>query len=291
MLRILIAGCGKLGNLLGQQLAEEGHAVWGLRRSADKIAPPLQALSGDLCDSDSLKNLPWRLDFVIYAAAASAYNDAAYEAAYVDGVRTLQNVLYQTDQPVRRFFMVSSTSVYGQNEGGWVDEASLTEPGGFGGQRLLQGEQAVLSGPFPATVVRFAGIYGPGRNRLIERARQGAGCVADPERYTNRIHIDDCAGVLAHLMRLPQPAPVYLGVDEAPVSECEVMDWLAGQLGVDAPPRMKADDVNSGRGGNKRCRNTRLLESGYQFIYSSYREGYAAVLREYPSAGGEIGDE
>ena len=291
MLRILIAGCGKLGNVLGRQLADEGHAVWGLRRSADRIAPPLQALSADLCDANSLKDLPWRLDFVVYAAAASAYDDAAYAAAYVDGVRTLLNALYQADQPVRRFLMVSSTSVYGQHDGEWVDEESPTEPGGFGGQRLLQGEQAVLTGPFPGMVVRFAGIYGPGRNRLIERARQGTGCVAEPARYTNRIHIDDCAGVLAHLMRVPQPASVYLGVDDAPVSECEVMDWLAVQLGVAAPPRFKADDVNSGRGGNKRCRNTRLLESGYRFTYPSYREGYAAMLRAYSGEAGETNNK
>ena len=97
----------------------------------------------------------------------------------------------------------------------------------------------MLTSPIPATVVRFAGIYGPGRGWMIERARAGATCVGNPPKYTNRIHRDDCAGALAHLIACERIDDVYVGVDDAPVEECEVLDWLAARLGAPAPRRVR----------------------------------------------------
>jgi nucleoside-diphosphate-sugar epimerase len=127
-------------------------------------------------------------------------------------------------------------------------------------------------------VVRFGGIYGPGRTRLIDSVRSGqARC--EPGLYTNRIHRDDCAGVLEHLLALAAPAPLYIGVDDEPALQCEVLRWLAQQLGVPPPVPSGAPDDSRRRGGNKRCCNARLRASGYRLLYPSYCEGYTALLR------------
>ena len=281
MARVLIAGCGYTGIALGMQLASEEHTVWGLRRRPELLPAAIHPLKADLCDPGSLTLIPPKLDFVFYTAAAERTDDASYQAAYVTGIQNLLNHLSETHQQLRRIFFTSSTAVYAQTGGEWVDETSETEPREFSGRRLLEGEELLLRGPFTATVVRMAGIYGPGRTRLIDQVRRGeAGYQTDEPRYTNRIHQEDCAGVLQHLMRLSSPETLYLGTDKEPADQAEVLRWLAKRLGV--PPSCAESRVPSGKESksNKRCRNSRLVQSGYSFLYPTFREGYEAILAE-----------
>jgi len=281
MARVLIAGCGYTGIALGMQLASEEHTVWGLRRRAELLPAAIHPLKADLCDPNSLALIPPKLDFVFYTAAAERTDDASYQAAYVTGIHNLLNQLSQSHQPLRRIFFTSSTAVYAQTGGEWVDETSETLPREFSGRRLLEGEELLLKGPFAATVVRMAGIYGPGRTRLIDEVRRGeAVCQTAGLRYTNRIHRDDCAGVLQHLMRLSSPETLYLGTDSEPAEQAEVLCWLAKRLGV--LPSCSESRTPSGRESksNKRCRNSRLVQSGYSFLYPTFREGYEAILAE-----------
>lgn len=276
MAKVLIAGCGDVGIELGSRLAADGHVVWGLRRSSGRLPEPLRAVQADLGDPQSLESLPAGIEHVFYTAAADAFDDASYRKAYLEGLTNLLGLLTARGDPIRRIIFVSSTGVYGQTSGEWVDEDSPTEPLGFSGQRLLEGERALLSAGLAAVVVRFGGIYGPGRSRLINRVRGGAPCVSEPPQYTNRIHRDDCAGVLRHLMSLASPESVYLGVDDEPAPQCAVMEWLASRLGV-PPPAREALSKAAAR-GNRRCSNQRLRDSGYRFEYPSFREGYSTLV-------------
>lgn len=276
--RSLIAGCGKIGVRLGQALAEAGHRVWGLRRRSEPLPPPLTGLQADLLAPARLAEvLPGDLDCVFYLATPSRYDDAGYREAYVSGLVNLLSALDARRQRPRRVVFVSSTAVYGQADGSWVDEDSPTEPRGFNGRRVLEAEQALLGSSHHGTVVRFGGIYGPGRERMLRKVEAGDPCHADPPQYTNRIHEDDCIGVLAHIAALQAADSRYLAVDDHPSSECEVMDWLAERLDRPRPERIPAPP-DGGRAGNKRCSNARLKASGYRFIYPSFREGYAAML-------------
>jgi nucleoside-diphosphate-sugar epimerase len=280
MANILIAGCGYVGTALGISLATAGHVVWGLRRVAEGLPPSIRHLGANLTAPQTLHALPLGLDVVFYTAAPHSSDAAAYRAIYVDGLRHLLEALARQHQLPRRVFFTSSTAVYAQSTGEWVDETSPTEPQHFGGSRVLEGERIVLAGPFPATVLRLGGIYGPGRTSLIERVRQGlATCSDGPPLYTNRIHRDDCAGALHHLMTLPQPEALYVGVDHEPADHCDVLRWLAEQLGA-PPPRVEAASGADTRRQrtNKRCRNAKLVASGYVFRYPTYREGYTALL-------------
>jgi nucleoside-diphosphate-sugar epimerase len=143
----------------------------------------------------------------------------------------------------------------------------------------LEAEQLLAASDIPYTVIRFAGIYGPGRRRLIEQVLAKQGCPKEPPLYTNRIHRDDCVGFLAHLISLDRQgvklARLYLGVDSEPVSMWQVKQWLAEQLAID-PAAMTAAEQT--RRGSKRCSNHRMLTSGYHLLYPSYRQGYGALL-------------
>ena len=278
MSRVLIAGCGDVGTALGLLLGERGHDVFGARRSAHRLFAPLRPVPVDLTDRRGIERAVPAVDVVVYAVAAGSRDEGAYRRAYVDGVSTLLEALEARAEPPRRIIFVSSTSVYGERGGEWVDETAPLAPRGFAGESLVAGERRMLASPIPATVVRFAGIYGPGRGWMIERARAGANCAGDPPKFTNRIHRDDCAGVLSHLVELDDGCDdAYIGVDDAPVEECEVLEWLAFRLGAPAPRRVRGAGSGA-RGSGKRCSNARVRASGYRFRYPTYREGYAAVL-------------
>jgi nucleoside-diphosphate-sugar epimerase len=145
---------------------------------------------------------------------------------------------------------------------------------------VLEGEGIVRGAAVPHRVVlRLGGIYGPGRTRLVDRVRRGeATCPPEPT-WTNRIHRDDAAGAIRHLLALDDPEEVYLGVDTDPAERCEVLTWLAERLGAPAPRPGPAS-----RRGNKRVSSARLQASGYRFRYPTFREGYGAMLDATPDA-------
>ena len=176
---------------------------------------------------------------VFYTAAPNGTDDAAYRAIYVDGLRHVLEALVHQRQAPQRVLLTSSTAVYAQSTGAWIDETSPAEPAHFTGRRVLEGERLLLDGPFPATVIRFGGIYGPGRTSLIERVRQGvATCRDGPPLYTNRIHRDDCAWCTPSSDDVADASITYIGVDHEPADYCDLLRWLAVQLGA-PPPRVE----------------------------------------------------
>ena len=281
--RVLIAGCGFVGTSLAERMARQDCEVFALRRSEFRPPPGVRPLRADLSRVETLAALPLDIDVVVYAAGAGAPTEEAYRAAYLDGVDRLFRVLRQRGEAPPRVLFCSSTAVYGQNRSEWVDEESATQPTRFNGELLLSAErmlQALVPG---AIVVRFGGIYGPGRKRLIERVRNGEARLRAQPHFTNRIHRDDAAGVLERLALAGAPLhDLYLGVDDEPADEADVLRYLASQLGVAEPRLSDAVAPSVERAGSKRCRNARIRAEGYQFAYPSFREGYAAML-----AGGD----
>jgi nucleoside-diphosphate-sugar epimerase len=281
MSNVLIAGCGYVGSALARARAERGDRVFGLRRHPVDLPPGVVPVTADLTEPRTLADLPPGLDAVVYAAAPAGRDDAFYRTIYVDGLRNLLAALAAQGQKPRRVIFVSSTAVYGQTRGEWVDEASPTEPAHFSGRRLLEAEAVLRASGMPGIALRLGGIYGPRRTRLVDEVRQGRAALArGGPHYTNRIHRDDCVGALDHLIDLADPAGCYLGVDSDPEDEAVVMNWLADAIGANVPRLAGADQRRVRRSGSKRCRNALLLASGYAFRYPSYRDGYAALIAE-----------
>ncbi len=218
------------------------------------------------------------VDYLVYCAAATDHDEAGYRAAYVQGLKHVLEWLDDYGQAPKRLLFVSSSSVYGQQKGEWIDETSPAAAVGYSGQVMLEAEQVALNSGIPASIVRLTGIYGPGREWLLTQVRRGYRVVTEPPLYANRIHADDAAGLLACLLEADHRGvaldDVYIGVDDAPAALADVVGWLREYLGVTE----WAEDASVRRTGSKRCSNARAKTLGWTPKYPSYREGYAAIL-------------
>ncbi len=216
-------------------------------------------------------------DQIILCLTPDNRTPAAYRNTYLLAAQQLASTA-QRLAPDSHLIMVSSTSLYAQNNGESVNEASACQPQTGTAQILLAAEQAIAKSHNPFSIVRFSGIYGPGRRRLLDRVKTGKLSPLNLPHWTNRIHSKDCAAVLEHLIQHPQwsknGAGVLLASDCKPALNTEVETWLAEQMGV--ARETAPEKINPPTG--KRCSNQRLLESGFQFQYPSYREGYQAMM-------------
>ena len=272
--RVLIVGCGDIGRRLAQSLPAQDYDVTGLRRQPPMDTPWLRYLACDLADLGRLSALlqdPY--DIVVITLTPSERSDEGYYRAYVQGCQQLMAAMRANHWAPRRLLFVSSTAVYAQQQGHWVDEDSPTEPQDFNGRRILEAENSLINSEFNCTMLRFSGLYGDNRRNLLEQVRLGSAPTG--QYFSNRIHIADAVRSLVHLIQLPQPlAPIYLVSDSNPTPMHQVVAWLAAALGVSLPSSTPGPSEHTG----KRCSNRRLLESGFRLDYASYKEGYSAML-------------
>jgi nucleoside-diphosphate-sugar epimerase len=280
---VLVAGCGYVGTRLAALLADDGVPVFGLRREPSGLPPGVRPVAADVTDAASLTGLPPETGAVVFAVAPGAPTGDAYRAAYVEG---LHNVLAAFPGPVDRLVLVSSTGVYSQTDGGWVDESTDPEATEETARAILDGERLALGGlARTGIVLRLGGIYGPGRTRLIRQVLDGVAPCMPEDVYGNRIHVDDAAGAIRHLLRLDRPEPLYLGVDRDPAPLRDVYAWIAHRAGGADPcreDRARATPPQASAAGrrrsNKRCSSRRLADSGFVFRYPTFREGYGALV-------------
>ncbi len=278
---LMIAGCGDVGGRLGQQLSAAGWTVYGLRRSVAVLPQGIRPVAGDLHADACPAAWPSEpLDYLVYCAAATDHDEAGYRAAYVDGLRRVLTWLAQYSQRPKRLLFVSSSGVYGQQLGEWVDEQSPAEADSYSGRIMREAEQLALNSGLPASLVRLTGLYGPGREWLLKQVRQGYRVVSEPPLYGNRIHVDDAAGLLAYLLQADARGVAldncYIGVDDQPAPLHDVVAWLREQLEISH----WSDDSTVRRSGSKRCSNGRARALGWTPQYPSYREGYRAILQQ-----------
>ena len=278
---LLIAGCGDVGSRLAQQMLQAGWTVHGLRRQVTALPAGVLPVAGDLEQPACPPAWPQGpLDYLVYCVAASRHDEAGYRAAYVEGLRHVLGWLAGHGQKPRRLLFVSSSGVYGQRDGEWIDETSPAEAESFSGSVMLEAERIALGSGIPATLVRLTGIYGPGREWLLKQVRMGYRVVSEPPLYANRIHVDDCAGLLVHLLKADADGVAledcYIGVDDAPAPLHEVVGWLRERMGVTE----WVEESTVRRSGSKRCSNARARALGWAPRYPSFREGYAAILGE-----------
>lgn len=276
---ILLVGCGDIAQRLAALLRHD-YALTGLRRNPSALPHFIEPLPADIGDPTSLANaLRHRtFDYVVVTLTPGERSAARYQHVYVEGMRNLLAVLQGTPS----LLFVSSTSVYEQDGGEVVDESTPAQGKGFSGQSLLEAEALVASSGLPATVVRFSGIYGAGRGRLLAQVREGRVDTSQAAQWTNRIHADDSARVLEHLIRRwqaeQQPAPCYIASDCLPMQAGEVWQWLAAQMA--APDPLLGVDWQGQSATGKQCSNALLLQTGFQFLYPDFRVGYRTMLAD-----------
>jgi nucleoside-diphosphate-sugar epimerase len=286
----LIAGCGDLGLNVAKRLMGHNTSVIGLRRHPAASNPAkndlFQWLAADLLDTESLcslSNLAQDFTQVVYCVTPDQRTPEQYRATYVQGLQNLTAALGSDDlgfvksgHNIRRWVFVSSTAVYGASSDEWVDENTPTLPDSFNGKILLEAEQFLHQHHQNSVALRLSGIYGPGRNQIVQRIKDGvASAPIDPPHYSNRIHIDDAARAIEHVLSLPNPDSVYVVTDLLPLPMHTLYNHIAEQLG--APP-VPIGPPPSGM-SSKRLSSKRLVDSGFTHLWPNARIGYDAMLK------------
>ena len=275
--RVLLAGCGDLGLRVAQRLLARGDEVWALRRQPPQDDSGIRWLRADLTRPETLRELPAGITRLVYLPTPDRRDESAYRATFVDGLCHLLEALGTLS--LQRVLLVSSSAVYGEHGGDWVDESTPPAPPGFNGRILLEAEQLLAAQPVTSIGLRLAGLYGPGRLQLVERLRAGQAQVPRTlAHWANRIHIDDAAAAIVHLLELADPLPLYLGVDSTPLPLDVLYDHLAGLIGAPLPGNGPAPAGI----GSKRLSNARLRASGFRPQWPDAREGYAALVDPLP---------
>jgi nucleoside-diphosphate-sugar epimerase len=278
---LLIVGCGDLGLRVGTTLRAEGWAVHGVRRNIDALPAGFTAHRADYSTPGGLQQLRGlRPDTVLATFNPVDRSLAGYRSGFVEGARNLLDAL--GDHRPARVLFSSSTRVFAESRGAWVEESSPLSRDDERALAIIEAEQLIRDSGHAASVVRFAGIYGHTGGHLLARIARGELSPAVPGRWSNRIHREDCAGFLCHLLRAAITgealAPVYIGVDDRPTLQHEVERWLAGEMGVDVGE--ETADFRGGDAVGKRCRNLLLHASGYLLRFPDFRSGYRAVLSQ-----------
>lgn len=276
---VLIVGCGDLGCRVAALLPAPAWRVAGVRRDLSRLPAGIEGYAADYTVAGQLDFIEaLQPDYLLLVPNPAGPGTGGYRTGFTQAMENMLAAL-GSHRP-RHIITCSSSRVFAEREGGWVHEGSALASDDARAQAIIDMEQVLVESGHSASVVRFAGIYGAPGGRLLSRVARGEVCGSRPLRYSNRIHRDDCAGFLAHLLCMAEageaPAPLYIGVDDEPAPQHEVEQWLAAELGID-PPFVEPAGAIHGR-GHKRCSNKRLHDSGYRLLYPEYRSGYRAVI-------------
>ena len=274
-------GLGYSAHVLARRLAAEGWEVRGTTRRPEKAAAlEAEGFRASLFDrarplADPAAALGG-VTHVLTSVAPDAQGDPVLDAHAAD-LRSLPSLAWAG--------YLGTTAVYGDRQGAWVDEDTPIDPTLARADRRARAEAAWLSSGLPAHVFRLAGIYGPGRNTLLNLRDGTARRIVKPGQVFSRIHVEDIASVLAASMARPRPGRVYNVCDDEPAPPQDVVAFAASLLGVEPPPEQPYETADLSplartfSRDNRRVANRRIKEElGVRLAYPTYREGLRALL-------------
>jgi len=283
----LIFGCGYLGSRVAERWLAAGETVFAVTRSADRAQRleqhGLRPIVADVVRPASLKEFQslHGVNTVLYAVGYDRSSGASMHQVYVDGLKAALDAL-RAD--VGRIVYISSTGVYGQTGGDWVDEYSECLPEREGGRACLAAEQVLAAHPLGprAMILRLAGIYGPGRIPRKAELLAAQPIAAAEHGFLNLIHVEDAAGAVLAAAVGPSPPKTYVVSDGCPVERREYFAELARLLKAPAPHFVPppAGSPAAGRAASDKrvCSERAFRELGLALRYPSYRQGLAAIV-------------
>ena len=275
--RVLVVGCGFVGEATADLFHAQGWEVMGWTHSLESAArlaaeKPYPVSAHDITDAEGVRaaarELPGGAQVAVVVDCVSSGRGGGveqYRRVYLDGARHLTAAVKAS-----RFVYTGSTSVYAQIDGGVVDEESPAEPDRETG-RVLRETEAVVLGVPGGTVARLAGIYGPGRSVLLKKFLADEAVVeGDGGRWLNQIHRDDAAGALFRLAQPDTPPGMYNVADGTPLTQTELYRGLAELFQRAMPPGGPEDRYRKRGWTSKRVSNAKLRAVGWEPRYPSF---------------------
>ena len=276
-MKVLLVSCGDVATEAGLRFHAKGHHVTGWRRNSNKRPEEFAGTDVDLLDPNRWPVVDPDTEVVVLTPVPVTRDAQGYERSYLQVAQELSARLRSQAPKLRRLIYISSTAVMGGEDGQWVNEQAPVVATRDTAKVLARTEAALTESGLPVTILRASGIYGPGRNRLIDLVTSGSARIPHGSHWTNRIHRDDLAAAIVHVAGLDdQVADLYLATDNSPAQLAEVYEFLANELGLEQPEH-EAPPAER-RAGDRRLDNTRLLDSGLSLQFPSYVEGYRQML-------------
>ena len=270
-----LVACGDIGMRLAKGLHDDGWRCLGLRRNPQQLPAYIEPVAADLNEVASLQVLcAERPALLLFTPTPASRSAEGYAQGFARAARNIVTALNEHHPALA--LLVSSTRVYAEHDGGWVDEGSALNRDDPAARAIVEAEEAFLTALPTAVVLRAGGLYGDGPGYLVRRVGSGDHSASEPLRFSNRIHRDDLVGFMQHLLTLERRERIYNLVDNDPAPQHEVEHWLCEQMKL--PWRPAAGVADAAR-GHKRVSNQRLRDSGYVLQYPDYRTGYTQVLR------------
>jgi nucleoside-diphosphate-sugar epimerase len=270
-----LVACGDIGIRLAARLDPAQWRCLGLRRSPGALPAGIEPVAADVTDVDSLRVLAVeRPELLLFTPTPLGRDDAGYAAGFAAAARNIVTAL--DGHAPALALLVSSTRVYAERGGALIDEDAPLNREEPAARAIIEAEDAFLDALPGAVVLRAGGLYGDGPGYLLRRVAAGELTPREPLRYSNRVHRDDLAGFMGHLLEHGAAERIYSVVDDVPASLQEVERWLCEALGI---PYTPPGPLPGQPRGHKRVSNRRLRDSGYALQYPDYRAGYAEILR------------
>jgi len=272
MPRILIAGCGYVGEATADLFHSAGWKVEGWVHSNESAArlsvKPYSIQVIDVSRHADVGKYAGAFDAVIHCVSSRGGDVEAYCQIYLEGARHLLETF-----PKAKILFTSSTSVYAQRDGSWVTEESETKPLRETSRILLEVEKLILEKG--GIVARLAGIYGPGRSALLTKFVNGTATIAPSnDRFVNQVHRDDIASALFLLLnrKAVTSGQIYNVADDQPLLQSACYGWLAQRLNRPLPPIRKSERPRKRGDTNKRVSNAKLRRLGWTPDYPTFGE-------------------
>lgn len=275
--KLLVIGCGKLGQKLGLLAKKTPLDLLGFKRK--KITSTnIRIEQQDIFDKSFFDKVKIHSpDFILYSLSADEQSEKSYRRNYVEGLKqVIKSIKYINN--FQHLFFVSSTSVYGDNNDQFIDEFSETSPKNFRGTILLEAENLLNTVKFNSTILRLSGIYGSGRNYMIKLS-QDAESWPKVDRWTNRINEDDAANFIIFLLNQclqgEIPEKLYLLTDKEPVTLFRLLNWIRQNLNLKNKINITSDPILG-----KRLRSSIIPSLKFEYKYPTYKQGYKVLIQE-----------
>lgn len=277
-MQVLILCCGDIGTRVGLGLVDSGWRIAAVRRQSKRLPDLFERFGADLTDPKSFAAVSaLQPDYVVVTPTPQAYDPAGYRAGFLGLANTLAGQPWLTR--CRRVIWVSSTRVYRESDGNWIDEHSALNVDEPEASAMVDAESAIRRAA-TATIIRPAGVYGDPDGMLMRRVRSGVGGAAIGQ-YGNRIHRDDLARLIVHCVLRDASGeavpPTLIAADNDTTPTYEIESWLAAQWGL----TLERAATTQRRRANRRCQNTLLGQIGFSLTYPTWREGYKVALEAW----------
>ena len=281
---VIIFGCGYIGSELARVCLSKGWAVSAFTRNL-QTGHNLEQMgaevhTGNLHSDSWWKEISCCFDYVVNTVGAASPTVAGYEQSYLHGMQSILGWIEKGGGALQSLVFTSSSSVYPQTDGSLVKEDSSTDGVSERGQILLAAERECLRGipqfSFSRKVIRFSGLYGPGRHLLVDKIRRGEPMGGCPDRYLNLLHRDDAVSSILSVLTSADGSEVFNACDGQHATRGQIAKWVAQRLGVQEP---EFTGIGSDRGANRRVDPSRLKQScNWSPKFPNFESGYEDFL-------------